>query len=563
MKAKVLSSLTPQELIGVIKEILNILSSDSWTDVDDWFKKELDLMGMSETVAGNKLEALGKFGMGLSIKQFLNSIIESLEINELQDEAAKPELLQKVRDVFGAKVHGPCKISSLGPETFEVWTRPTDISDVCENNSNKGTALVLGAGNNSFLTLVDALHQIFIEQNTVLIKHHPLRPYLMEPYEVILKPLIQRGYLYQVLDYGIPFTQKILASPLVNHVHITGSLQTSKAVQKFLATSRPEMTEKEIDSMVTSELGCATPFVITPETYSNEELQNIATLLVGSKKNNAGHNCLATQVLVLPKEWEQKDLFQKILMKEFKNQPTQPMYYPGSAERRKFMMEQYKSRVKSIKSTSLVEMECEECDEMTILYCGDPKEDDYIDKAIKSEAFGSVLAIVELSFPSELKSKYLNEIAVPFLNDKSNIFGSLSCSLIIPNSQIHDEVTQKAIGSLRYGAVVVNEASFFGYSAMTRGAVWGANPLDSTGQSGNGYIGNHFKIPSVEKTVVYGNSLKVKSQVTMELPPALLFDVIRIALLNQGIIDATWRTTKLFVSKIFSPFVSKYISRAS
>jgi len=71
----------------------------------------------------------------------------------------------------------------------------------------------------------------------------------------------------QVLDYGIPFTQKLISSQFVTHVHITGSFETCKAVQKSLALSRPTKSSSEIKSMVSGELGCVTPFVIAPGSY--------------------------------------------------------------------------------------------------------------------------------------------------------------------------------------------------------------------------------------------------------------------------------------------------------
>jgi len=55
-----------------------------------------------------------------------------------------------------------------------------------------GTAtVVLGVGNQPFLSMVDVLCRVFCFSECVLLKHHPLRQYLIHPYEEILRPLIE------------------------------------------------------------------------------------------------------------------------------------------------------------------------------------------------------------------------------------------------------------------------------------------------------------------------------------------------------------------------------------
>ena len=45
----------------------------------------------------------------------------------------------------------------------------------------EGTAsLVLGAGDQSFLTFISALDRSFVHGEAILIKHHPLRPWLLQ-----------------------------------------------------------------------------------------------------------------------------------------------------------------------------------------------------------------------------------------------------------------------------------------------------------------------------------------------------------------------------------------------
>ena len=83
--------------------------------------------------------------------------------------------------------------------------------------------LVLGAGNQSFLTLLDALQRALVDGETVLVKHHPLRPWLADPFAKILGPLVELDVVAQTLDAGVVEASALVADPRVGHVHITGS----------------------------------------------------------------------------------------------------------------------------------------------------------------------------------------------------------------------------------------------------------------------------------------------------------------------------------------------------
>ena len=96
-------------------------------------------------------------------------------------------------------------------------------------------------------------------------------------------------------------------------------------------------------------------------------------------------------------------------------------------------------------------------DQVTIVECGTPGEEGYDPKPLISEAFGPVLAIVELVYEdggSGDDDEYLAKTAVPFLNNKDNIFGSLSCSIFTPFDCDHVSL-QSALAALQYGAIVV------------------------------------------------------------------------------------------------------------
>ncbi len=132
--------------------------------------------------------------------------------------------------------------------------------------------LVHGAGNQSFLSLINVLDNALCHCRPVLVKHHPLRPWLFGPYGVILEPLIWRGYLTQVTAVGNNARGALLSHPAVGHVHVTGALHTRKVMRYILQTSCPHLSNDTIGSMITSELGCATPQVLDDGVYTESEL---------------------------------------------------------------------------------------------------------------------------------------------------------------------------------------------------------------------------------------------------------------------------------------------------
>jgi hypothetical protein len=359
----------------------------------------------------------------------------------------KPALLEKKRTVVDddgceSEVYGPVEVNPMLPgNSFEVWTTPSDENDTTDNdNGDAGKiAVVLGAGNQSFLALVDILDNILRHKRSVLVKHHPLRPWLSESFGLMLEPLVQRGYFSQVPDISNEATQALLSDPSVGHVHITGSYKTAQLIQQILQKAHPELSQDKINSMVTSELGCATPQIMDDGVYTELELQHAAQCIAFGKKANGGCNCLSAQVIVLSKNWEQKDAFRTKLLDELKRQPTAPCYYPGSIERKASMVDKCQKAGSKCTPTEAASVSDEtnisEADQVVLVECGTPGEDGYNSHPLLEEAFSPILAIVELDHNKEEDDSYLLKTVIPFLNNKDNIFGSLSCSIYTPVSK--------------------------------------------------------------------------------------------------------------------------------
>ena len=101
----------------------------------------------------------------------------------------------------------------------------------------EGTAsLVLGAGNQSFLTFIAALDRSFVHGEAVLIKHHPLRPWLFAPYAKLLEPLERRGLVAQTLDGGR--SAQLVLDPRVGHVYAAAPARSHRALSGELRLDR-------------------------------------------------------------------------------------------------------------------------------------------------------------------------------------------------------------------------------------------------------------------------------------------------------------------------------------
>jgi len=569
-----LSSLTDASVLDLVKEILSSLGASIHTYSDDWARNEADLLHLDGYVKDSSV-AFSRYQVGSLAHDYLNTYMDALQWKMNKDEKKKPELLSKKRQVDGCDVYGPVKLSSLLPgNTFEAWTLPMaaskeNIHDSDTNPkqevdsqtlSNADTTpgpitVILGAGNQSFLTLIDTLDNVLRHRRPVLVKHHPLRPWLLEMYDNLLIPLTRRGYLAQVLDDSVAVTTALLSDPAVGHVHVTGSFQTARAIRETLHSAHPHWSEEMIQSMVTSELGCATPMIVDDGEYTDAELRHMAQIIVAGKKTNGGCNCLSAQVVVLPKQWEQKYALRSILVEELKRQPTLPCYYPGSVERTAAMVAQcqeFGSNCEVVEASSTLDgIKVNKTDEVVLVECGTPGEESYNSTPLLSEAFGPLLAIVELD--GEKANDYLTNVAVPFVNNKSNIFGSLSCSIFTPLSRgdLNRVSLEPVLAALQYGSININQFNALGYFTACRGGIWGGHPAEKLGQSGRGHIGNQYGISNIAKVVVYGPSLTNKPSFETNPVPPVIADILRELTLAPSVFRGFVRVVMIVLPKSF------------
>lgn len=540
--------------IELAKQVLFNLETENWVHIDSWIQQsclleELDFKQQDV----KQYISLMKFTMGNAIKTWLNHFIQTPVLGKKERKLGKNHHL-----------YGPFDMGFSGPDMeFDLLCEKKlskQIENVYYEQSKKGTvSLVLGAGNQNFLSFIDVLERIFIHKECVLLKHHPLRPFLFGPYGVLLEPLINEGIFHMILDNGLEMTQKLICCPIVSHVHFTGSEKTFASINQQLIMNNPRCK-------MSAELGCATPWVIFPGSWKNIELQNIAKMLVASKKANGGCNCLSVQLLILPSQWKLKDVFMEYLLIEIMDQKTFPAYYPYSRKRKEKWLTKYDENIVQIPSKERVSTlnndqnnELKNYDDMSVILYGNIHPEDTIGKDLEydcffNEIFGPMLVCAELDYFNNDELEFTTNLCSYLNSDK--VCGSLSCSLFIP-STFPEEYVEKCIVDLNYGTITINCSNVFGYSAAMMGGTWGSYYKDN--RSGRGRIGNLYQLSNVTKTILRGKTLETM-KVDLSKPPSQFFmDLLFVLIVRSSDgFDMIYNVLYFFLMKFLSIFTYVY-----
>jgi aldehyde dehydrogenase (NAD(P)+) len=386
------------------------------------------------------------------------------------------------------------KYGLLAKSSAEVWLK--EGSDFAKGafdldsfqNDATGCRVVLAAGNQSFLSAVDCLQGLFYCNQTVFLKHHPVRNYHDVILRKIMKPLIDRGYFDTELDTGnMQRSQAIVSHPAVTHVHLTGG----KATHDAIVWGTHQRDVPVLKANMTSELGCVTPWIVAPQVWTDVQMDHQVKQLYAALYSNAGANCNCPKVVILTKAWPQAAEFVRKLCAEMKNNPPN-IYY----------------RLKDVELSGLSDVEIDDSIRLPVsaarvavvlpwLLMDGAQVDLTTEKgrqaaakeyAFRNEPFAPIVTIA-----------YTEDLPTSVQLANNHLFGSLSCTVVAPETT--PEVEQ-AIADLKYGTVAVNVWCAIGYLAT--GCTWGAFPGDrlEAVESGIGQIQNCFFIPGVEKSVL-------------------------------------------------------------
>lgn len=380
----------------------------------------------------------------------------------------------------------------------EVWLRPDVDADAIDahvaNNLKRGAvpegiALVLGAGNIASIAPLDVLYALVAQNRVALCKLNPVNDYLGEVLTRIFEPLVSRGFVafaYGHADIGA----RLIDDGHVATVHITGSARSHDAIvfgngddgTKRKATNSPRMTKP-----ISSELGGVGPTIVVPGPWSKADLHFQAEHIATQKLHNGGFNCIATQILLVHREWKQRDAFLNRIEAVMREVPKRPAYYPGALDRQRDAVAHCPQAVV-----------LDEVERRTRLPELDIASERY---AFNHEFFSAMWG--EVSLEAEDAGDFLDR-AVDFANQRLD--GSLGAQIIIHPATIADlgPRFERAIESLKYGTIGINAWS--GVAFLFPYAAWGAYPGHTLSeiQSGIGIVHNAYLLDATEKTVVRG-----------------------------------------------------------
>lgn len=453
----------------------------------------------------------------VSIEMLLNITMLMKHLNRLKDsftsivKTGKPLAVpirtnstgHTVADVFPQ--NGSDKQGPTAKWKGELWLNSPSQGGCTAVNPEGGVAVVLGAGNQGFLTSLDIVHCLFHQNEVVLAKHHPLRGYQDGPFRFLFAPLVAAGFLDFLPDEGIAAASHLVQHAAVSHVHMTGGAPTHDAIvwggPPALRAANKAANTPVLQASMTSELGCITPYVVVPAVWTAEELKHHAQQLATAFAQNVSCNCNAPKVLVLAADWAQKGAFMAALKLHLCSMPLGVPYYPGTQGRYEGFAEAYKGRCSEVESfpNCSIAGSPKELPWLFVEAPHDPVRPNKDEYAFRHEAFGPVLAVCEVKSKGTIA---FMQAVVPLCNDV--LYGGLSATVVLHPSveAAHEEEVAELLAGLKYGCIGVNAWTGSCYSIDT--AVWGAYPGEELAavESGRGFVQNTLLFDDVEKAVI-------------------------------------------------------------
>jgi aldehyde dehydrogenase (NAD(P)+) len=347
-------------------------------------------------------------------------------------------------------------------------------------------ALVLGAGNVSAIVPLDILDRMINCGEVVICKMNPVNEYLGPIFEDIFAQLVRDGYLafvYGAGDVGAYLTRH----DAVQVIHITGSANTHDLIvygPGEEGQQRKAADDRVVDKPINSELGGVGATIVLPGPWTGADFAFQAEHVVTQKLHNAGHNCVASQVLVLPADWDGSSRMPDEIRRRLAASEPRVAYYPGTDE-----------RLSALQQAEPAAQELGGDAKRLFVADVDPAVDHY---GFCTEFFAP--AMVTTSLPGDA-GQFLQR-AVEFCNDR--LYGTLSVNLIVhpkTRRQLGADF-DRAIAALRYGGIGINV--WVGAAFLLPRAAWGAYPGHSYTdvQSGIGVVHNALMFDKPLKTVV-------------------------------------------------------------
>ncbi len=352
-------------------------------------------------------------------------------------------------------------------------------------------ALVLGAGNISSIAPLDALYKLITDKAVCIVKLNPVNDYLLPLFEEIFAPLCQPDFLHFVVGDGA-VGALLCQHALVDTIHITGSQATHDAI--VFGTGAEGAARRAANTPlnprpISSELGAVCPTIVVPGPWSAADIAFQAAHIATQKLHNGGFNCVASQMLVLPRHWIHTPALRSAVRSALAQAPDRKPYYPGAAARQDELAACQPGTVRVNQHGGQARRDMVELPPLG----ADPV------YAHVNEVFAPTLC--EQLLDGDDAETFLRT-AIGFANER--LRGTLGANIVIHPATI------KALGprweallqELHYGCIAVNAWTGLGYLLTT--APWGAYPGHALNdvQSGIGCVHNTFMFDRPQRTVV-------------------------------------------------------------
>ena len=361
--------------------------------------------------------------------------------------------------------------------------------------------VILGAGNQSFLSVSDVLYHMFVRGSVALLKHHPILTRCKPIIDYVMAPLIDAGYLVS-LDADIPTTQALIYSQMTDVVHLTGGTNTHDAI--VWGTKDPETcranNEPVLKAQMFAELGAVTPYIVVPSEsltteWTTDMIDMYASMCAFAVADNCSCNCLACKVLVLPGDAKFETFTTEFISKfkaKLEQTKLEPAYYPGIKDRYNKWLNTVDALGDNVCKTVCTEDRKDvgslPGSEFVLPFViAEVKDVSAIkdESLFRTEPFAPVVTIIRL--PGATATEYVD---TAFTFAQNRLWGNLSTSLMLPPSMYSTVIPKVIRGELLYGAVCINAPTFMGYQVSGYwGAPRGASTLQDA-QSGHGEVCN-------------------------------------------------------------------------
>ncbi|WP_100813269.1 aldehyde dehydrogenase family protein [Microbacterium lacus] len=391
----------------------------------------------------------------------------------------------------------PADALLLSGFTAEVWLRPGVTAQDARTTAglgqrhpsdSGGVGLVLGAGNVTAIPVLDVLYELVAGNRVAILKLNPTMDTLALTFRRALAPLIAAGFLRIVTGDG-SVGAALTRHAGIDHVHITGSEATFDAIVWGTGDDAAERRRNDDPAMpkpITAELGGVSPVIVVPGEWTAADLRFQAEHVVTMRLQNAGHNCIAGQVVVVSRDWAQRGAFLSELRAAYLRAPQRPTWYPHAPD-----------RVARTAADSPIAETYDGGGERVLMVIDAEQDASALET---TEYFAPILGVIDLPGTGQ---QFLDN-AVAYANER--LTGTLGANLLI------DPATRTALGpgfeeavaELRYGAIAIN--AWTGFNFLLANGTWGAYPggtLDDVG-SGIGVVHNALLLEGVERTVVHG-----------------------------------------------------------